>query len=201
MSCLSGMIFMGKTGMLAASHHSPEDENGKRRFVFYVFPHIGVSNSGKVGKLKRPGIDTEGGVCGALIAFHSELTSGYVNLDLNPDDIEYSLLKQMLFKKIKLGSSPTLIDLTYLAQEVALFEIEKLIAMVLTQKSHGKDANVDYAVYSGVQIHTATQDYICPQQNGGCYCVVNGVRTDIQFPEVENEFKAVYKKKHPEFNE
>lgn len=108
-------------------------------------------------------------------------------------------MKQTIFKKIKLGSSPTLIDLTYLAQGCALKELEKLISMVLMAPHHGRDANVDYAVYSGVQIHTATTDYICPNEQGGCYCVVNGKQSIIEFPDIENEFKEIYKKKRPEF--
>jgi len=34
----------------------PIGKDMKERYIFYVFPHIGVSSSGIVGKLKRPGI-------------------------------------------------------------------------------------------------------------------------------------------------
>jgi len=114
-----------------------------------------------------------------------------MNLDLNPDDIEYSLMKQIIFKKIKFGEVPSLIELTNLAQQCALAELEKLIDMVLVKDEHHK---VDYAIYSGVQIHTTKEDFICPNENG-CYVVVDGKKSKLEFPPIVNIFKQMLEEK------
>lgn len=45
----SGMLFLGVTGMKAAISHSPL-ENDRKKFLFFAFPHIGLSDSGQFGE-------------------------------------------------------------------------------------------------------------------------------------------------------
>ena len=193
------MVLMGKTGMTAAlsqyvlvfllknnknNYSGPLGKDMKERYIFYIFPHIGVSSSGVVGKLKRPGIDEDSGVCGALVAMHNELLKGEIKVELDPLDIEQSLLKQKLIKHIKFGILPSLVELTKIAHHVALHDLQVLIREVL-EKSGKK---IDYAVITGVQVHTTNCDFITPDEEGGCYVVVDGKRTEIAFPNIENEF-------------
>lgn len=91
--------------------------------------------------------------------------------------MEQSLLKQKLIKHIKFGHVPDLLELTWLAHKTSLMDLEKLIELVVVDKL----AYVDYAVVSGVQIHTATKDYLWADEAGGCYCVVGGVKKPLHF--------------------
>jgi hypothetical protein len=47
----SGMLFLGVTGMKAAVSHAPIDSNGRQKFVFFAFPHIGISDKGILGEV------------------------------------------------------------------------------------------------------------------------------------------------------
>jgi hypothetical protein len=51
-SSLAGMVFCGRTGFKAAMAHSPVI-GGKERYVFWVMPHIGLSNDGLFGRSPR----------------------------------------------------------------------------------------------------------------------------------------------------
>lgn len=48
---LGGILFARFTGMVAFSHHIPD--NGSA-FIFYG-PHIGITDEGEPGKMRRPG--------------------------------------------------------------------------------------------------------------------------------------------------
>lgn len=60
---LGGIPFAGFTGMVAFSHHIPD--NGSA-FIFYG-PHIGITDEGELGKLRRPGQAGLSNSCGALM--------------------------------------------------------------------------------------------------------------------------------------
>ncbi|RUS15659.1 hypothetical protein BC937DRAFT_92168 [Endogone sp. FLAS-F59071] len=171
MHSLAGMVFLGKTGLTAATHHAPIVD-GVSRYVFYVFPHIGINTDGNVGKVKRHGIEKESTACGALIAFQQELESGYLSLELDTDDIEQSVLKQRMLKKIKFGSPvPSIAELTQVAYQVCLEDLKRLITSVI----HGERA--DYAVFTGVQINSGGRlNFIWP---GECYAVIDGKRHEL----------------------
>lgn len=222
MHSLAGMVFLGKTGLTAATHHAPIVD-GVSRYVFYVFPHIGINTDGNVGKVRRhgkqiisfiflsvlefncarcvaplryvhhyipgivvlanppapsflclfnSGIEKESTACGALIAFQQELESGYLNLELDTDDIEQSVLKQRMLKKIKFGSAvPSIAELTQVAYQVCLEDLQRLISAVI----HGERA--DYAVFTGVQINSGGRlNFIWP---GECYAVIDGKRHEL----------------------
>jgi len=115
---------------------------------------------------------------------HNELLKGEIKVELDPLDIEQSLLKQKLIKRIKFGELPSLVELTDIAHRVGLSDLEVLIQEVLLKS--GK--KIDYAVITGVQVHTTNCDFITPDEKGGCYVVVDGKRSEIAFPNIENEF-------------
>ncbi len=60
---LGGIPFAGFTGMVAFSHHIPD--NGSA-FIFYG-PHIGITDEGELGKMRRPGQAGLSNSCGALM--------------------------------------------------------------------------------------------------------------------------------------
>ncbi len=47
---LLGMLFLGVTGMKAAISHAPY-EDGRQRYAFFAFPHIGISDRGTLGEV------------------------------------------------------------------------------------------------------------------------------------------------------
>lgn len=59
------MLFLGKTGFLAAQHHAPNEE-GRERYVYFALPHIGVDAKGEIGRHDRPGRLQPSHACGAL---------------------------------------------------------------------------------------------------------------------------------------
>lgn len=60
---LGGIPFAGFTGMVAFGHHIPDGGSG---FIFYG-PHIGITDEGKLGKMRRPGQTGLSNSCGALM--------------------------------------------------------------------------------------------------------------------------------------
>ena len=169
-SSLAGMVFLGKTGFLAAQHHAP-NEDGRERYVYFAFPHIGVEARGEIGLCYRSGRKELSHACGALVGFQRELQSGSLRPDLDADDLEQSLLKQRIFGRLKDGEVPDLVSLTKLAHKVILEELERMIELTVdTTRS-------DYAVLTGVQIHgPEASDYIWPNE---MYAVVGQARRPL----------------------
>lgn len=168
LSSLAGMLFLGVTGMKAAVSHAPIDNNGRQKFVFFAFPHIGINDKGVLGEVERPGHERPTTACGALVALRKELESGFINLESDPSDIEYILLKQRLLKRIKIfsGEIPSVKKLTYFAYETILEDLEKLIEQVVDPKL------ADYAILTGIQVHSpGGASYIW---EGEMYTVING---------------------------
>ncbi|MFQ5931173.1 MAG: hypothetical protein ACE5MM_02075 [Nitrospiraceae bacterium] len=166
-SSLAGMIFLGKTGFLAAYHHAP-NEDGRERYVYFALPHVAVSSDGEIGVCSRAGRKESSYACGALMAFRKELASGSLRLGLDADDLEQSLLKQRLSGKLKGGDIPDLVTLTKIAHHTCLDELERMIALTVDPtRSH-------YAVLTGIQIHGPDRrDFVWP---GEAYAVVDGNR-------------------------
>lgn len=63
MGGLGGLPFSGFTGMVAYGHHIPD---GGDAFIFYG-PHIGITDEGVLGKMRRPGQQHLTNSCGALM--------------------------------------------------------------------------------------------------------------------------------------
>jgi hypothetical protein len=169
-SSLAGMLFLGRTGFLAAKHHSPLID-GRERYVYYNLPHIAIDENGEIGRYCRAGRSEVSGACGALAAFHKEMESGKLNLEYDPDDVEQSLLKHRLFGKIRYGEIPGLVKLTYLTLDVILEDLQKMIEQTIDPRQS------DFAVFSGIQIHGPNKkEYIWP---GAASVVVNGRQTNL----------------------
>jgi hypothetical protein len=70
-----------------------------------------------------------------------------VGLEINQDDLEQSLLRQRLFKKIRYGEIPDLVTLTKIAHSVIREDLERMILLTVDS------ASIPYAVFTGIQIH------------------------------------------------
>ncbi|MFQ5612268.1 MAG: hypothetical protein ACE5H9_09070 [Anaerolineae bacterium] len=173
-SSLAGMLFLGKTGFEAAHHHAPLMD-GRERYVYFTMPHIAIGPQGEIGLCYRAGRAEASGACGALMAFRQEMAGGKLSLELDPFDLEQSLLKQSLFRKIEYGQVPDLVTLTRFARDVILEDLEQMVALTVDA------GHSDYAIFSGVQIHGPEgKNYVAP---GVMVAVVGGKREDITLPQ------------------
>ena len=168
---LAGMFFAGRTALLAAMHHAPR-QDGRERYVFFAIPHVAVDGGGQIGVCERPGVG-ESNACGALNAFLQELQKGKLNVSLDENDLEQSLLKMRLLKEIPYGQVPDLLSLTRLVQKVIITDLENALRPIINP---GK---CDYAVISGIQIHGPDGNYVCPSPS---YAIVKGARQDLFLP-------------------
>jgi len=143
--------------------------------MFTVAPHVAVDENGNVGLVKRIGRSAISSACGALIAYHGEISGGKLNLASDPLDIEMCLLRQNLSASINAHkmSAMSLTDVTVSAASVIQSQLEAIIEKVIPEGSPK-----DYAVVSGIQIHG-------PENRGffwvqDMYEVTEGVRTELK---------------------
>ncbi|GJP53616.1 hypothetical protein CLOM_g12770 [Closterium sp. NIES-68] len=179
-SGLGGLVNCGKTGFKAAMSHSPEfpcDKSGKpkERYIFFGFPHVSIGETGEVGSLLRRGRGKPSNACGALIAIRGDISAGGPIVE-DPDNAEYVLLKKKVAARIT-SDEPTLVQVTRAALQAITDDLEYLISQTVDP------ATADYAVITGVQIHSGNNlpgepfqterlcDYIAPN---AMYAVING---------------------------
>ncbi|GJP59741.1 hypothetical protein CLOP_g15114 [Closterium sp. NIES-67] len=187
LSGLGGLVNCGTTGFKAAMSHSPEfhepDGSVRERYIFFAFPHVSIGESGEVGSLLRRGRGRPSSACGALIAIQSDLNEGKGSKE-DPFDEEYVLLKRKVSSKVTNGGPPlSLVQVTRAALATINEDLEKLISLTVDP------ATADYAVVTGVQIHSGNQipgepfriertcDYISPDL---MYAVVRGQRYNLK---------------------
>jgi hypothetical protein len=143
---LAGMVMVGSTGLKAALSHVP-GEDGRHRFVAFCFPHIGVDDSGTIGRVQRRGMSRESSACGALVGFRDELATGRRDFALDTDDVEQSLLRLRLAPLIPAEQLPTLLELTDLVRRCAVEDVRRFVELA-------RDAEpVDVASISGIVVH------------------------------------------------
>ncbi|NJN60410.1 MAG: hypothetical protein HC795_01705 [Coleofasciculaceae cyanobacterium RL_1_1] len=142
---LAGFVTMGKTGLAAATAHTPI-QNGLRRFVFYAMPHIAISRNGDIGLIYREGVETPSHACGALETIVEELAAGHLNLETDMQDIEQTIVRQKILSQLRYGDQVNLIDLTKLASTIIATDVRNLLSRLDTTVFH-------YAVIHGIQIH------------------------------------------------
>eukprot|EP00741_Cyanophora_paradoxa_P003832 tig00000718_g3726.t1 len=173
MCSLGGMPFLGKTGLLSAQEHAPQFD-GVERHLYIAMPHVAIGADGCIGQCVRHGRSNVSHACGALLTLQRELSSGRIDVVLDPDDVEQSMLKQLLLPRIKYGSVPSLVELSKHALDVITETLEKNIKATL------KNKDVDWALITGIQIHGPDiWDYISP---GTMYAMVRGERHEISLP-------------------
>ena len=144
-SGLGGMLTLGTSGFSAAHYHAPIVD-GRERYLYIVMPHIGIGQAGEFGKCLRPGRHGSSVACGALTAVREELKSGSLDLKLDHQNIEYSMLKQHLAPQLS-GQVPDMASLTLMMSDLVSDELEHMIDLTVDIEQ------ADYAVFTGVQIH------------------------------------------------
>jgi hypothetical protein len=142
---LAGFVMMGRTGLAAATDHTPIID-GIRRFTFYAMPHIAISKNGEIGKVYRGGIQKASHACGALEGIVKELQSGHLQLMTDMQDIEQSIIRQKIISTIKYGDKPDLVEMTKLASKIISQDVDQLLTPLDNSIFH-------YAVMTGIQIH------------------------------------------------
>lgn len=168
---LAGMFFAGKVGLKAAMHHAPTFE-GKERYVFYALPHIAIGDDGQLGKCKRRGRKEDSNACGALNVFLNELKNGKLNLFLDYEDIELSLIKNRLLKEMLYGHVPDLLELTKITLKVIKEDFEGALKKTVDIK------HSDYAFITGIQIHGPNENFISPYES---YVFIDGEKKVLNF--------------------
>ncbi|CAI7907164.1 unnamed protein product, partial [Closterium sp. NIES-53] len=126
---LGGLVICGKTGFKAAMSHSPE------------FP------CEKDGKPRE-----RCNACGALIAIKGDIKAGGPVVE-DPDNAEYVELKKKVIARVKPSGpdGPSLVQVTKAALQAITDDLEHLISLTVDP------ATADYAVITGVQIHSGNQ--------------------------------------------
>jgi len=79
MGGLGGLPYAGFTGMVAYAHHVPDSGEA---FIFYG-PHIGITDDGELGKMRRPGQQHLTNSCGALMLSLQRLQENSTHLTVN----------------------------------------------------------------------------------------------------------------------
>lgn len=154
MSGLAGMLFLGQAGLRAAQGHAPDGD--RRQYIVYAMPHIGVDDDGRVGYVRRPHQGVPTTACGALMGVRALLETGATSGDIDPDDLELSLLRQRVQRALPSGGVPDIAELTTIVRDVILDDLTGTIERM------GGWADDDLAVFSGIHIHTADGDYVQP---------------------------------------
>ena len=193
---LGGVITCGVTGIKAGLSHAPCDQD-REKYLFISYPHIALHPTSEInhglGIVRRCGQVNTSYACGALIKCLEELQSEGIDNNIKspgvhePDDVEYSILKQRLARMIKKKNidvnSMNLADITKLAEERISEDLEILISKTVDT------TKADYAVFTGIQIHTWenpseywTNEHILPSLS---YIVVDGEKIQLNISDVK----------------
>lgn len=171
-SSLAGLLTLGRTGFAAARAHAPVVQ-GRARYIFFLFAHIGIGSKGEQGIVERPGHAEATAACGALASLVEEIRHPKRKRGLEWGDPELSLLRMRLAQDKGLSESPDLIELTKAIHRATVADLLDLMAEVFDRQTE------DFAVVAGVQIHGP--DDVSLLWPGTTYVVVEGRRSEIWF--------------------
>lgn len=121
---LDGYPFTGVTGLAAYAHHIPEHGAA---FIFFG-PHLGISEEGELGQIKRHGQHKNSGACGAAIIALQNLRKNAIDLEhWDPDDHQLHVLQTEAYNhkdRILSAENPLreLTDVIYEATEQKILE-------------------------------------------------------------------------------
>ena len=154
-SSLAGMLFLGTTGFQAAHAHAPIVD-GRERYLYVAGPHLGVGPGGEIGMCRRLGRERASVACGALAALLEDLRKGHPETRHVADDLEQSLLADMLLHRLRWGDVPDLVELTRLALTEIEATLQRMIELTVDT------ARADYAISTLIQIHGPEGDVVWP---------------------------------------
>eukprot|EP00963_Diacronema_lutheri_P009871 scaffold932_cov328-Pavlova_lutheri.AAC.49 len=191
---LGAILTCGTTGIGAGLSHSPISVSGKERYVFFSFPHIAIDASGEIGAISRPMRPGKSCACGALNkalqviqsqGLENTAKEAGVHEQLDP---EFSILLQSLARKAKEMNQGAevldLVEITKMCEKMVTEHLELLISQCVDP------SKADYAVVTGVQIHSWGVEYDDLEPNlefispSTAYTVVNQEKTYIDISAV-----------------
>lgn len=153
MGGLGGLPFSGFTGMVAFAHHVPD---GGDAFIFYG-PHIGMTDDGQLGKMRRPGQKQLTNSCGALmLALQRLQQADEVYVPINSElDYQQTLLERtvMPYKQRILTSANPAKEIT----DVAYEEIHKKLSILIRMSK--KEFHCDRIFLLGGVIVNTSPEY------------------------------------------
>lgn len=94
---MSGLPFIGKTGLLAFASHIPTNGGA---FIIYG-PHIGITNEGELGKIRRDEQDSDSNCCGSITLGVDVAKAGKKPAEVDRLDPQQNRVEQILFAKRK----------------------------------------------------------------------------------------------------
>ncbi len=98
---LGGLPYSGLTGLVAFAHHVPD---GGDAFIFYG-PHIGITDDGVLGQMRRPGQQHLTNSCGALVLALERLNNDKPSLPEQYDlDAQQLILQRSLYPLKETGT-------------------------------------------------------------------------------------------------
>ena len=156
----------GISGMIAASHHVPNQGN----LIFFVSPHIGLTLNEKVayGNILRPGQKDFTSACGAMMAFLHQLKEHENIEDLKERMIYYSedptrsiMYNEFItnyFKELsdilkEKDTNQQIILLLKLNYEIVMKKLKEMI-IKLSEQYKG-----NYSIIGGLTVNTVKKDY------------------------------------------
>jgi len=147
---LSGYPFRGITGFSALSHHVPNNGN----LIILYAPHVGISESGEFGRIRRRDQSHDTDACGSAIAFmkkyETAMEEGNKFIPTSDShDLEQSVIESKLMEKygeLKNDHSNmrALVEANYSIVEEEILEIIEVV---------GKSFKGNIALIGGVMIN------------------------------------------------
>lgn len=92
---ISGLPFIGKTGLLAFASHIPTNGGA---FIIYG-PHIGITNKGELGKIRREEQAADSNCCGSISMGIEVAKKGTKPAEIDRLDPQQNRVEQILFEK------------------------------------------------------------------------------------------------------
>lgn len=168
LSGLAGLISAGTTGMSAALSHLP-DLGEQAGFVVFAFAHVGIDDGGRIGSLRRPGMDRPTATCGSLAGVlkdRSRASAARSGADrLDSFDLEQSNVNRRVGELLAAGgetAAPDLADLADLALRCIEADVDTIFDRLVGRRA-GRPLGVDGGLFTGVQIHGPDdQTYVWP---------------------------------------
>ena len=159
---LAGFPFAGKTGFTNFAIHIPDGGFG----IMVYGPHVGMTNDGTVGKVKRKGVEYMDNCCRSAIAanrYVQSITDGKygINAEIqNFFDYQQKAVQELILPHGKrlADAEDRMVELPY-----AIFASQDVLMEEIVRKgAHGLKAGL--AVLGGIQINTGPDslDYFVP---------------------------------------
>ena len=145
---LAGFPFTGKSGFSAFSDHVPDNGN---LFILYA-SHMGISDTGEIGKIKRSGMRDETNCCGSTITAYQNVINKISEIHDNKFDFQ-QLYVQSVIEQYKEQLSDVEKPEVYLSHLI-FDKIDEYLRKIMSENYRG-----DIYLLGGIQINTPSNEY------------------------------------------